>query len=160
MSTWIDEFRALCVVMHAKCEVDRDLPERGRIHWNSELMCEACGSTGVFIGYDLEYGEFYECAMACYCPFCKQISNARIGINFAPYGSHRFLPIMKRKLIANLESAPVKMNKEPCSFCGGPTYRFIKDLGAVDFYDNTWTVCINPDCDWPGSHHESIESSY
>lgn len=174
MEGWQENLRLVCEEMKKNHEDERSLSDRGRVVWCPDLVCGNCHSVGVFYGDDLEYGEFYECAFARYCPTCQKIYEIITGRNFAPYGSERFLPIMKKKLIANLElfqrshltvgtefrpgSTGITKDEEPCLKCGGDTYTFHKDLGGIDYYDNYWTVCVNPGCNWPGRHRESYES--
>jgi hypothetical protein len=68
-----------------------------------------------------------------------------------------FLPLMKKKLISHPEARSGLKRADPCPLCGGECYSFEKDLGAIDYYDNTWTVCANPDCRWLGKHSEVYE---
>jgi hypothetical protein len=159
--------------MKERNEIERSLFERGHIVWCPELECPECHRKGTFYGDDLEYGEFYECAFARYCPACQMIYDITEGRNFAPYGSEKFLPIMKNRLLINPEtfdkphltigsefrpgSASLTINKKSCPVCGGDTYTFHKDLGGIDYYDNYWTVCANTSCDWPGEHRETYE---
>lgn len=163
---WVEEFKIICEIMRNKNEIIRTLPDRGIIIWLKDLECKNCHSKGVFYGDELEYGEFYECASATYCPNCKTVYDVIMGKNFAPFDQERFLPLMKKKLLANPELLK-KLESEPnlppeyrnrcCPICGGRTYTFVKDLGGVDNYINYWTVCVNPNCDWPGDHHEEYE---
>lgn len=164
---WIEELKIICEIMKRNNEIIRTLPERGIIVWLSDYECKNCHRKGVFYADELEYGAFYECASAKYCPNCKAVFDVIEGQNFAPYEQKRFLPIMKKKLIAALElykesGADIK-NILPvyldgiCPLCGGRTYTFVKDLGGIDYYWNYWTVCVNPSCPWPGVHREEYE---
>jgi hypothetical protein len=159
---WQEEFQSMCEEMKKNNEIKRSLSERGEIVWCPDLKCPNCHNQGTFYGYDLEYGEFYECASAHYCLTCKKVYNISAGINFASYGQDRFLPIMKKKLIANPQicKEPSFLVKGICPICKGNTHTFQKDLGAIDYYDNFWKVCVNPNCKWPGEHYETHELSY
>ena len=106
----------------------------------------------------MDYGAFYEVASAKYCPRCKKMQEVITEQNFAIYSQERFLPVMKKKLIENPElRRELKKEDKGCPRCGSSTYTFYKDLGAIDYYDNYWTVCTNPDCDWSGMHRETYE---
>jgi hypothetical protein len=157
--------------MYAQGEEKRKLPERGEIIWENDLFCPWCKQKGIFWGRELEYGAFYECAEAKCCPACGEIFEERRGINFAPYEQKRFLPLMKKKLLnarhtfcqaylaVGDDFRPgctfLEKGSNSCPCCGGETYIFHKDLGAVDYYDNFWTVCVSSACDWPGEHYEN-----
>jgi hypothetical protein len=172
MDDWQIQFQRCCDEMKKNGENNRTVPERGEIHWCPDLECPKCHNKGTFYGDDLDYGAFYECAFARYCPSCQRVYDAIKGRNFAPYDSPRFLPIMKRKLmvnpphiIPNLEQireawgfASITRNEKSCPICSGDTYTFHKDLGSIDYYDNYWTVCVSPNCKWPGEHRETYES--
>lgn len=166
MVDWQKEFQAICEEMKSNSETARHLPDRGKIVWCPEVECPNCHSIGTFLGDDLEYGAFYEVAFARYCPSCRKIYDVIEGRNFAPYNPKRFLPIMKRKLMAKLQTfeksyltigTDLIKNEKSCPVCGSDTYTFHKDIGAIDYYDNYWTVCINPACNWPGEHRETYE---
>ncbi|MCS7254285.1 MAG: hypothetical protein RMK18_09800 [Armatimonadota bacterium] len=158
MKEWQMKFAIICERMRCRGETKRRLLGRGIIVWCPDLECPNCGSKGTFYGDELEYGAFYECAFARYCPACKMVYDVIEGKNFAAYRQERFLPIMKRKLLANPQlRAHLTKNKGACPVCGGDTYTFHKDLGVIDYYDNYWTVCVNPNCGWPGTHHEEYE---
>lgn len=145
----------------------RTLPLRGGIVFHPDLKCPHCHSKGVFVGKELEYGAFYECAWAKYCPTCRKTFDVLEGDNFAPFDQERFLPIMKKKLIElickssekglfRIIPCTVLSLKGPCPQCGADAYTFYKDLGGVDHYHNYWSVCINPLCTW-SQHYESYE---
>lgn len=155
--TWLKIFQTICEEMKKTGEKEISLPGRGRIVLSLELECPKHHSGDKFIGIDLEYGAFYECAIASYCPSCQNIFETREGVNFAPYGQEKFLPIMRKKLIENPDYRELCSPGESCPTCKGTTYKFYKDLGGIDFYDNNWTVCINPKCSWPGEHSETYE---
>ncbi len=154
---WKKSFQEFCEEMTAQRQTTRTLPDRGVIVWYQQYACSECETYGTFYGSDLEYGAFYECASARFCPTCHKVFDVQEGINFAPYGSERFLPIMKKKVMAGAKPIRFSGAENPCPQCGAETATFRKDLGGVDYYDNTWTVCPNPECDWPGSHSESYE---
>ena len=174
MTTWQKELQDVCEEMKGKRETRKSLPERGRIVWCPDLECPNCHNKGTFYGDDLEYGAFYECAFARYCPTCQKIYDVIEGRNFAPFKQERFLPIMKSKLMANLQTFErpyltigtelrpgctyLDKNEKTCPVCNGDTYTFYKDLGGIDYYENYWTVCINPACNWAGEHRETYES--
>ncbi len=157
--SWQEEFQAICEEMKRNGETLRVLPVRGKIEWDSGSRCPNCFSLGTFVGDELEYGHLYKYASARYCPACQKIYNVLEGINFAPYRQEMFLPIMKKKLIKMLQKrGKVFLPKGyPCPVCGSDTYIYHEDLGGIDYYDNYWRVCINPDCDWPGEHWETYE---
>ncbi|MGB3976921.1 MAG: hypothetical protein WBM02_00240 [bacterium] len=173
MRDWLKSFLTICKEMNSNGETKRYLPDRGKIVWLPNLKCPHCLYEGTFYGDDLEYGAFYECASARYCPSCHKIYDAIEGRNFAIYDSEKFLPIMKKKLMAapqtfenfylisGTEFRPggTTLTKEEknCPRCGGDTYTFHKDLGAIDYHDNYWTICTNPICDWPGKHRAIYE---
>lgn len=154
---WLKTFRILCDEMKKSGEIEIAFLDRGGVIWCPEVECTKCHSVGTILGTDLEYGSFYECAHARYCPSCQNIFEAWGEVNFAPFGSEKFLPIMKKKLIENPDYRELCSPGASCPTCSGATYRFYKDLGGIDFYDNYWTVCINPKCSWQGEHFESYE---
>lgn len=154
-ATWLREFKSICESMRRiDNETTRTLPDRGKIVWMKDVECKNCHHKGVFYGDELDYGEFYECARLKYCPYCETFFDLYIGVNFDP---ERFLPIMKKKLLANPELRKMLEPDLPCPKCGGETYTFVKDLGGIDYCWNYWTVCVNPNCDWPGSRHVRYE---
>jgi hypothetical protein len=76
------------------------------------------------------------------------------------------LPLTKKKLINHPElrcdglplgQGSLYGSRNPCPQCGGECYSFDKDLGAIDYYENTWTVCTNPPCAWRGEHTQVYE---
>jgi len=158
MSGWQKTFQDICDEMKRNSETERTLPNQGKIVWCPKIECPNCHSIGTFLGDELDYGEFYKCALARYCPSCQKIYAVTEGRNFAPYAQERFLPIMKRRLIESPAFRKLITITDPCPCCNETMYTFHKDLGGIDYYDNYWTVCINPDCNWPGKHREHIES--
>jgi len=155
---WQDQFQTVCEAMASEGAASRDLPDQGMIQWLPEKTCEQCGQAGVFLGDELDCGRFYRCASAMWCPACRTIRVISEERYFAPWGQKRFLPLMKKKLIERPEFLGLAGQDGVCPKCGGPCYSFSKDLGAIDYCDNTWTVCTNPGCDWPGRHVETYET--
>jgi len=155
--SWREKFVIACQEMSKNGETERSLPERGKISWRAKFNCPNCHANGIYSGDELEYGAFYECASARYCPSCQKIYNDVEGVNFSIYMQDKFLPIMKKKLMADSHAIPQTSPGDPCPVCQGLTRTFSKDLGFVDLYDNFWTVCINAACDWPGHHLENHE---
>lgn len=154
---WREGFKNCCLKMKETGTVKKTLSDRGVIEWQPVRECGACKGTGLFTAHDIDYGEFFECACATYCPACGRAEFSP-GINFAPYDQERFLPIMKKKLIQDPSLAEIlKLEEGTCPVCGGVTYIYCKDLGGLDYYDNWWESCASPDCDWPGSHREEYE---
>lgn len=154
---WLKTFRILCDEMEKSGETEKAFLDRGEVIWCPKVECSRCHSVGTFLGDDLEYGAFYEVAFARYCPSCQNIFEDWEGVNFALYVSERFLPIMKKKLIENPDSLESCPPDGSCPACDSVTHTFHRDLGAIDFYDNYWRVCINPGCNWPGEHREIYE---
>jgi hypothetical protein len=91
-----------------------------------------------------------------------------------PYHQEDILPVLKKKLIEylkakkrpkiqemvsdlGLEFGSLTRKEKSCPVCGGDTYTLYKDLGGIDYYDNYWTVCVNPNCSWEGVHIEKYE---
>lgn len=157
MPDWKERFVMACREMIEEGTPSRNLPDQGSIEKRLEEECKSCRQKGIFDGIDLDCGEFYECALAEYCPRCENTEVITTERNFPP---DLFLPLMKKKLIYNLEFLPKVREAEPCPTCRKPTYQFEKDLGSTDYYYNTWRACLNPFCRWPGEHKEKYESSF
>jgi len=155
---WQDQFRTVCEAMAGRGLASKALPEQGTIQFLPQKTCEQCGGAGVFLGDELDCGRFYECASAMWCPACRTVRVVSQEQNFAPWDQQRFLPLMKKKLIQRPEFLGLVEQEGVCPRCGGPCYSFSKDLGAIDYCDNTWTVCTNPACAWPGRHVETYQT--
>ncbi len=163
MESWLEKFVEACKEIKAKGVKLMGLPGQGVVGCDDALKCKKCGRAGIFYGHELDNGEFYECASARYCPSCETIDEIVTGCNYAaPYNQKSFLSLMKKKLISDPRflSCVIEVEGRPCPECKNSTYNYHKDLGMLDFYDNTWTVCINPSCNWQGEHDEKYESSY
>lgn len=134
----------------------REVKPRGRIE--ARGRCNVCQSDCYFHGDDIECGKLYEVAIVRFCANCEKFELITDQANYAPYAQKEFLPIFKQKVIhlAFAESED-QTPSQPCPICGSKTVSFSKDLGGIDFYDNYWTVCVNPFCDWPGEHREEFE---
>lgn len=153
---WLEDFEFLSQTLFAKGILMTTLPVRGNIRQQPDQICKNCGKTGIIAGEDLECGHFYEVARVIYCPWCKDTKIITTEANYAAYCQRSFLPIMRQKLMG----LPAGPDAPRCLQCGQPCHTFHKDLGARDFYDNTWIVCNNPDCDWSGEHSEEITMDY
>lgn len=158
ISDWKEEFRKACVRMAKESLDSVYFPDRGYVKWLSGKECKRCGKKGIFSGYNLEYGKFYECAIADYCPKCGSVNVIETDVNFARNDQERFLPIMKKKLIEDHGLRSGIKKADSCPECGGQCLSYEKDLGVVDYQINTWTICINPNCNWPGNHKEKFAS--
>jgi hypothetical protein len=154
---WKETFKNECIKMESEKLAIKSLPGRGSIKWCPEIECLICNELGIFSGTELDCGNFYECATASYCPHCKKVGVFQTEVNFAPYNQRRFLPIMKKKIIDQPNIVKKLKEASLCPACGHECYSYEKDLGGIDYYDNTWTVCSNPYCSWPGKHYENIE---
>ncbi len=151
ISDWKERFKKACVGMGKEGLVSIYFPDRGYIKWFFGKKCKECGEKGIFFGYDLEYGSFYEYTTADYCPNCF---NVNVDVSFTRKNQKKFLPIMKKELLEKPGLRSELKEADPCPECGGPCLSYEKDLGVIDYWDNTWVVCINPNCNWPGEHHE------
>ena len=156
--SWQDGFRAVCEALASQGLTTKSLPGQGTIQCLPKRICEQCGQAGVFLGDELDCGEFYECASAVWCPACRNLQVISEQRYFAPWDQKRFLPVMKKKLIEHPQFLELVVEGGACPKCGGPCFSLSKDLGASDYYENTWTVCTNPQCAWPGSHLETFET--
>lgn len=159
MEGWKSKLKDICDQMVQESKTRVELPsDSGLVSKVTDKPCEKGHTEKVFRGEEFECGFLYERAQGLYCGDCSEIFKSEEGINFAVYREKRFLPIMKRKLIENPSFLKEVTPDVPCYICTGPTYSIIKDLGFIDFYDNKWSVCINPECTWPGEHSESYRS--
>ena len=129
-------------------------PCKGYIEWFPDESCGVCGKKGIFSGYNLECDKFYEYATVDYCPTCFSVNVIGTDIYFSRGEQKKFLPIMKEKLKRSLNLRSGIKEAGPCPECGGSSYSYKIDLGIIDYWDNKWTVCPNPDCNWPGDHEE------
>src|SRR5690348_3452469 len=100
---WKDNLKLVAERMHREGRKSTQLPDRGTVTFCSK-RCGHCHHHGVFVGDELECGNFYTCAEAVYCPRCGAIHVKCTGVNFSPYGGDRFLPLMKKKLISLLKT--------------------------------------------------------
>jgi len=133
-------------------------PYKGHVEWLVGKSCGVCGKKGVFSGYNLECDNFYEYANVDYCPTCSSVNVIGTDVYFSRGEQKKFLPIMKDKLRRSLNLRPEIKKADSCPECGGQCLSYEKDLGVVDYRINTWTVCINLNCNWPGDHKEKFAS--
>jgi len=157
---WKQQFKDLCEQMKRDSLEHLLLGDRGTIDFRADDTCQECSSVGVYSGDEMEQGCLYEIAMGAYCSSCKNLSKVFEHVNFAPYSQTRFLPILKGKIIEQPALVEGLTKSRPCKQCHGDTYTFSKDLGATDYYDNEWTVCINKECTWPGYHCEQYSCAF
>lgn len=134
----------------------REFAPRGRIEAIPSVRCPDCHADSYFVGEDLECGKLYETARARFCAHCEQFHVLTEECNYEIYNPSRVLQVLKAK-IGLLPAGTVDQASPPCPTCAGSTYTVHKDIGAIDYYDNYWTVCTNPFCDWPGTHREEVE---
>jgi len=154
-SGWQEYFIRACLAMAREGLHSRELKPRGTITTSGK--CPICKSDCCFLGYDLECGKFYETASASFCCNCGNFEVQTTDANYSTYNPLKVLQVMKYKVSLSPEQYSSSDKPTKCPVCGAPTYTFHKDLGGIDYYDNYWTVCINPFCDWPGQHREEFE---
>lgn len=154
---WREAFIRTCVAMAREGTRSRDLVPRGQINARLEIRCPVCHSDCFFRGHDLECGSFYETATAHFCCNCEEFKVVTDQANYASYNPRKVLQMMKFKIALSPERYSNAVASRPCPVCGAGTYTFHKDLGGIDYYDNSWTVCTNQFCDWPGLHSEEFE---
>lgn len=156
-SGWQETFIRTCLAMAREGVRYRELTPRGKIE--AVGRCNICQADCYFLGEDIECGKLYEVARVRFCANCENFEIITDDANYAPYSQKKFLPIFKQKVVHMFftESSESQVETQPCPICGSRTVSFSKDLGGIDYYDNFWTVCVNPFCDWPGEHREEFE---
>jgi len=130
---------------------------RGLIYWRPNETCSNCGNLGIFYGNEIDCGKLFQTASAQYCPSCSTVNVIRTDIISDLLRPHRFLRVMKERLIVYPELRQDVMESGACPSCGKKTCHFQKDIGIAEVEMHCWTVCINLECDWPGIHLEIPE---
>jgi len=166
---WVKCFAETCRDMQEKGEMERALDQLGKITFYPEWICWNCHGEGVYEGLNVDYGAFFERASIVYCRSCENIIKNNTGEDPSlPPDGNFFLSIMRQRLIDTPHflktvhdyHSPLTQDN-PCPSCSQTTYKFAKDLGCASFKDlKEWTVCINPECKWPGEFKSTYEDLY
>ena len=158
MRAWEQSFRNVCRKMKANSVILKYFEHRGLIRWNPEQVCENCFHPGIFRGFGIECGKLYERAKVDWCPHCDAVVVHATKCRPAPLHPEEFLIEMKRKLVRSL-AVFLKQDEIGeagfCPICRSQCYKYefsISGEGPFDIRCETWTVCINSDCNWEGKY--------
>jgi hypothetical protein len=149
-SGWQEDFIRACYAMMREGSRSREFLPYGRIREGGDVRCPDCHSELFFTGTDLICSSVFEGADARFCVKCGKFETK----------IHFYKSKDPRKVLQMLKLNPHLAVDEgtPCPSCGSSTCTLREDMGGVDYHDNSWTVCKNRFCDWPGSHKEDYQS--
>lgn len=153
---WVQDLKRYFKEMHQEGSVIK-LTHRGEVKRVDDEKCSKCGTVGLYRYENHANGYILDCIALEYCYGCREFQ----VINLRDSPSHfKHLLTMKKKYLKQYSGLPFPKEYESnwdhkCPECGSRLCRCDQDLGSIDSYYNTWIICTNPVCKWPGYYHET-----
>lgn len=130
----------------------------GRIKDDFYTQCSACRGE-CFIGQRFNGGVIGKYNHYEFCPRCDDVETRIYGFED---GGDCLLPLLKSQAIQSSSSGVVcsgwsgpERVAESCPVCKGKTLLFLTESDSttnpMTYYQCYYCVCVDPNCDWPGS---------